>query len=107
MNGLLTTPITIKTATAGAADAFGKPTETWATSATEYGRLVSFSGREIVDGKNIAIAQYKVILPAASTLTAKKRMVIDSETYEVIGPVYKVRGSSDIHHVEAIVRVIR
>lgn len=98
---LLTDVCDISRYTEGAADDYGNLVKTWATVYTaEPCRLVPSGGREITVDKQVVVSNWLIHLEATVVITERDRIVIDSQTYEVI-LVQNRNGATVKHHVEA------
>ncbi len=108
--------------TDGAADAYGKPTVTWAQVGTCNGRLEMREGKEIKDGVEIVVTRHRWFMrPTITAMPAEEpvegepappapvvpgdlretdRIKIDSETYEVHTIAPRRDGRSNVHHLD-------
>ena len=107
---LLINACTVQRFTAGAPDDYGTPTLTWADHLTDIAcRLSSGStsttGREIKVGAEIVIADHTIFLGDVD-VTEQDRIVIDSDTYEVLMVVDRKDGATS-HHKECYLRTVR
>ena len=107
---LLINTCTTQRFTAGAPDDYGTPTLTWADHLTDIAcRLSSGStsttGREIKVGAEIVIADHTIFLGDVD-VTEQDRIVIDSDTYEVLMVVDRKDGATS-HHKECYLRTVR
>ena len=107
---LLINTCTVQRYAEGVADDYGTPTLTWADHLTDIAcRLSSGSaktqGREIKVGAELVIADHTIFLGDVD-VTEQDRIVIDSDTYEVLMVVDRKDGATS-HHKECFVRVVR
>lgn len=103
---LLINTCTVERYTIGAADAYGIPAKTWANHLTDEAcRLMATTGREVLVGAEVVIADYKLFIGDVD-ITEQDRVVIDSITYEVL-LVEDKQDDSASHHKECAMRVVR
>lgn len=104
---LLTTPCTIVTISAGTADVYGDATEGTATTSTvcHYRQLKA----DELQGAAVEQTQWRVYLPAATTLSGADRVIIAGNTYTLSGDPYPVIRPTTglVDHVEATVERTR
>jgi len=92
--------------TEGAVDDYGYPSKTWnAIYEDEPCRHVSGKGREVKVGQEVVII-YDMLFVGDIEVTAQDRVIIDSETYQVLDVVFRkdIIGS---HHKELYLEVVR
>ena len=104
---LLTEDVTVSTATDGAVDDYGNPTETWATVATEKGRFEQRSGEERSTDRETVISDWVLYLHPDTAVTASSR-VSDAygRTFEVVGPPAMNAAPNRNVYVEASLRFV-
>ena len=89
-----------------ASDGFGDPRDKWSATpdATYPCRLQHAGGRsatEDTDGRDVALGQWIIYLPANATLSEHDRLSVDGKTFEVTG-VYPVpHPRTGQHHIRA------
>ena len=100
--------------TAGAIDAYGQPTKTWAVvpALSDVAcRIMSGSGREIIVGAEVVIADYKLFLGDV-VITEQDKVYVYWGTvdawveYEIL-LVSDIQNGSDSHHKECWLRTVR
>lgn len=103
---LLINTCTVKRFNDTGTDVYGNPTGTWDDHLTSQDcRLMASSGREVVIGAKVVIADYKLFI-ADVDITEQDRVVIGSTTYEVL-LVADRQDSTESHHKECYLRVVR
>ena len=103
---LLINECTVQEYSAGTADDYGVPAETWTDFATdEPCRLVPATNREVQVGAEVVIADYTLFIDNIG-MTEQMRVVIDSVTYEVLSVMIR-QDSVDGHHQECLLRTVR
>lgn len=106
----LNTTCTIRRFTAGAADDYGHPVQTFSDLATGIAcRLQPAAGpgrggKEIWVDKQLVIADFKLFLSAGQDVTEKDEIVIGAKTYNVL-LVNDAAGHG--HHLELDLQVLR
>ena len=104
---LLTTPCTIVTVSDGTADVYGDATEDTETTSTycHYRQLRS----DEPEGAAVEQSQWRVYLPADTSLTGADRILIGSDSYTLTGDPYPVIRPTTglVDHVEATVERTR
>ena len=105
---LLINVCAIKEDTGAVADGYGHTIPVW-TAVAGYGaiscRLVVGSGREILVGAEVVVADYKLFLGDV-TITEQNRVTIDSVDYEVLLVSDRQDGIAS-HHKECWLRTVR
>ena len=92
--------------TEGLPDAYGNPALTWADHLTdEPCRLTTPTGREVMVGAQLVVADYLVFLGDVD-VTEQDRITIDLVSYEVLLVADRQDGFRP-HHKEAFVRTVR
>lgn len=87
-------------------DAYGNPIVDWLDHLTNQDcRLMAGSGREIMFGAEVVIADYKLFI-ADVDITEQDRVEIDNITYEVL-LVADRQDSAITHHKECLMRTVR
>jgi len=107
---LLINTCTVQRYTEGVADDYGTPTLTWADHLTDIACRLSSAmmgrgGQEIKVGAELVLADHTIFLGDVD-VTEQDRIVIDSDTYEVLMVVDRQDGATS-HHKECFVRVVR
>ena len=105
-SSLLIDTCTSQRFTEGAADSYGNPALTWADNLVDIAcRLVSAKGRELKIGAEIVVADYKLFVQSVD-ITEQDRIVIGSDTYEILLVEDYSNGSSS-HHKQIWLRISR
>ena len=103
---LLVEICTIRRFTEGAADNTGRPVKTWADHLTDEAcRLSTPSGREILIGAKLVIADYVIFLGDVDVIE-QDQIEIGSITYEVLLVADRQDGIES-HHKECSARTVR
>ena len=103
---LLTLTATIThVAHAGAADAYGNPTETTTTS-TAAAEIQQTQRDEHTRDANVAEETWLLVLAPTATIDNTDRVSVGGVSYEVIGPPWRARNprTGDVTHIEATVK---
>lgn len=96
----------VSTYAAGSANSHGVPTPSWTDQAPVWGHLSQGSTSEVTDGYQATIADWLLVLPAGTAITAQDRVKADGKTFEVVGEPWRVTGRQGEHHVEVHVRTV-
>jgi len=102
---LLIDRCTIRRFTTGVPDDYGKPKQTWDEIDDQPCRLVNISGREVVVGAEVVIADYKLFLDNVD-VTEQDRIIVDDITYEILSVLLRSDGHGS-HHKELLMRTVR
>jgi hypothetical protein len=103
---LLINTCTVKRWNPTGTDEYGNSTGSWDDHLIDQNcRLMASSGREIMVGAEVVIADYKLFIGDVD-ITERDRVVLDSTTYEVL-LVAPRQDSSSEHHLECYLRVVR
>jgi hypothetical protein len=103
---LLINTCTVRRFTEGAADAYGNPVKTWADHLTDIAcRYSEPKNNEIKVGAEVLIYDLDLFLEDVD-VTVQDRVVLDSETYEILGVKDRQNGSG-VHHKELAIRTVR
>jgi len=104
-DSLLIDTCTIRRYTEGAADAYGKPAQTWYDHITdEPCRLAAIANREVVVGAEVVIADYDLFIGDVD-VTEQDRIVVEEVTYAILSVM--LRKSFTSHHKELLMRIVR
>ena len=98
---LLPQTATVSRKTAAGANRYGNTKYTWADAAEYPARLTQLSAEERQDRQ---VVEWKITLPAGADITAADRVVVESDTYEVVSDPYHVRAGRRVHHITATLR---
>jgi hypothetical protein len=105
-DSLLINTCTVKRLNETGEDAYGNPTGSWDDHLTDQDcRLMITNGREVVIGAEVVVADYKLFIGDVD-ITERDRVVIGSDTYEVLLVAPRQDGSSE-HHLECYLRTVR
>ena len=105
-NSLLIDTCIVKRFNETGTDGYGNPEGSWDDHLTdEPCRLVTITGREILIGAKVVVADYKLFLDVVD-ITEQDRVEIDETTYEVL-MVSNRQDSLNSHHLECFVRTVR
>ncbi len=104
LNGLLAEQATIYHPEFDAVDAYGNPQPGTETSETWPARLEQLSSDEIVRDRDTVVADWRMFLPAAATVSQFSRVESAGRTFEVWGDPIEQRTPRGIHHVEVKLR---
>jgi len=105
---LLINTCTIYEDTGAAPDGYGNVIPSWTAVAGLSGidcRLMASTGREIMIGAEVVIADYKLFLNDI-VITERNRVLLDSIYYEVL-LVTDRQDSDNVHHKEVYLRTVR
>ena len=92
--------------TEGAADNYGIAVKTWAVLHDhEACRYVSGKGREVKIGQEVHII-YDELYIADIDVTVQDRVIIDSETYEVVDVLFRQDGIGG-HHKHLYLEIVK
>jgi head-tail adaptor len=99
-DSLLIHTCTVSRYTSDSQDAYGQPVKTWTDIYTdEPCRLTMTKGREIKQGLEVVISDYKLFISDSLTITERDRVVVSGGTYEVL-LVQSRASETDSHHLE-------
>lgn len=102
-NDLLINTCTIKRYTVTGTDAYGNPTYTWADYLTDEScRWSTPKHLEIKNGAEVVVIDKQLFLKNID-ITEQDRVVLDSETYEVVSSIKRQDGTGE-HHIEVYLR---
>ena len=105
-DSLLIDVCTVQRNTPGAQDDYGLPADSWANLHTsEPCRLMATTGREILIGAEVVIANYTLFIDDID-ITEQDRVIVDSVTYEIL-LVGQRQDSVNGHHKECFMRSVR
>jgi hypothetical protein len=91
---------------AGTYDAYGQPVKTWADIYTdEPCRHITGKGREIRVGQEVHTV-YDQLFVGNIDITVQDRVIVDSETYQVVDVLFRQDGVGS-HHKEAYLEIVR
>jgi hypothetical protein len=105
---LLINTCTIRRFTEGAADSYGHPVKTWAAvpALTDIAcRYSEPKNNEIKVGAEVLIYDLDLFMNDVD-ITVQDRVVLSSETYEILGVKDRQNGTG-VHHKELAIRTIR
>jgi len=103
---LLTQICDVSRFTEGLPDSYGNKVRTWGiVFPDERCRLVAGGGKEITQGEQVVIANYKLFIGDLA-LTEQDRVTIDSVTYEILLVEDKL-GAVTSHHKECYLQAVR
>ena len=103
---LLINTCTIQRFTEGAADDYGIPAKTWAATYTDQAcRHVSGKGREVRVGQEVHIV-YDELFVEDIDVTVQDRVIIDTETYQVVDILIPQDGVG-VHHKQLFLEIVR
>lgn len=94
---LLNKTATLRRFTQTGTDRRNHPTGDYADHSTFPVALQPASGREVYDGQNVVVVQFRAYANAGVGVRSSDRLVIDGKTYHVI---FAADASSRGHHVE-------
>ena len=90
----------------GAQDAYGTPIKTWNTLHSDTPcRHISGKGREIKIGAEVVIV-YDQLLISDIDVTEQDRVVIGSNTYEILSVVFRQDGIG-VHHRQLYLEIVK
>lgn len=103
---LLINTCDIERFTEGAADNYGVPAKTWAAiHSAEACRHVSGKGREVRVGQETHIV-YDELYIGDIDVTVQDRVVIDTETYQIVDILFAQDGIGG-HHKQLFLEIVR
>ena len=103
---LLINTCTIKRYTEGAIDSYGNPAQTWADHLTDQPcRWSTPKNTEIKVGAEVVIVEKQLFLNDID-VDEQDRVVLGSDTYEILAVVDRQDGTAD-HHKEAFLRRVQ
>ncbi len=103
---LLINTCDIQRYTEGAADNYGTPAKTWAVlHDDEPCRYVSGKGREVKIGQEVVIV-YDELFVGDIDVTEQDRVIIDTETYQVLAVVPRQDGIGG-HHKHLFLEIVK
>lgn len=104
---LLIDTCTVRRYRTGDADDYGKPAQEWYDLATDQPcRLMATTGREVLVGAEVVIADYKLFIEDTSSITEQDRIIVDGSTYEILSVMNRKDGIG-VHHRELLMRTVR
>ena len=104
---LLINTCTVRRFTAGAIDAYGNPTKTWADHLVdEPCRWSTPKNIEIKVGAEVVLADLQMFFAKDTDITEQDRVVLGTATYEVLSAADRQNGMAN-HHVEVFLRTVR
>jgi hypothetical protein len=102
---LLTEPVSVLTASDGAADEFNSPSTTYSAGTEYLGRLEQRSAQEVTDGRDTMVSDWVLYLPPDATVVGRDRVVdMYGRTFEVVGPPIMQRSPRAAHHLQVNLR---
>ncbi len=105
-SSLLIGECTIQRYTEGAADDYGHPAKTWTNlHDDEPCRHVSGKGREVKVGQEVVII-YDELYVGDIDVIVQDRVVIDTETYQVVDVLFRQDGIGD-HHKQLFLEIVK
>ena len=105
-NLLLVNTCTVSRYATGGIDAYGHAVKTWGNHLLgQPCRLQATGAREVVIGKEVVLADYRLYLPPVS-VTERDRVTIDATEYEILA-VRRVQNGAGEHHLECDLRAAR
>ncbi len=103
---LLINTCDIERFTEGAADSYGTPAKTWAVEhADEPCRHIFGQGREVRIGQEVVIV-YDQLFVGDIDITEQDRVIIDTETYQVLAVVPRQNGFGG-HHKHCYLEIVK
>lgn len=91
----------------GDADDYGKLARDWYDLATgQPCRLMTTTGREVLVGAEVVVADYKLFIEDTSSITEQDRIVVNDVTYEILSVMNRKDGIG-VHHRELLMRTVR
>jgi len=103
---LLINTCDIERFTEGVADNYGTPDKTWAIEhPDEPCRHISGKGREVRVGQEIHIV-YDELYVGDIDVTVQDRVIIDTETYQVVDVEFRQDGAG-AHHKKLFLEIVR
>jgi hypothetical protein len=103
---LLINTATIRRFTVGAQDAYGNPVKTWANHLVNQPcRYSEPKNNEIKVGAEVLIYDLDLFMNDVD-VTAQDRVVLNSETYEILGVKSRQNGTA-AHHKELAIRTVK
>lgn len=104
--GLLLNTCTVSRYTTGGIDDYGHAVKTWGNHLVgQPCRLQATETREVVIGKEVVLANYRLYLLPVS-VTEQDRVTIDGVEYEILA-VRRVQNGAGEHHLECDLRAAR
>lgn len=107
-DGLLINTATVRRFTEGAADSYGNPVKTWADVVGLIDIPCRYSepkNNEIKVGAEVLIYDLDLFLNDV-VVTVQDRVILNSETYEILGVKDRQDGTGK-HHKELAIRTVR
>ena len=95
--------------TEGAVDARNAPTFVWGAETEGVACRLEVTRRvevEIITHQAVVIQDYNLMLPAGTTITEDRRVVIGGSTYSV-NAVRSADDDTGVHHIEAVLDLIK
>lgn len=88
-------------------DSYGNDVPTGVpTEATYKGRLDPGKQDEITTGRDTLVSDATLYIEPGADVAATDRVVVDGQTYEVIGKPRQIPGARAVHHPEVALRAI-
>lgn len=105
-SSLLINTCDIQRFTEGAADDYGRPSKTWTNlHEDEPCRHVTGKGREVKVGQEVIII-YDELFVGDIDITAQDRVIIDSETYQVLDVIFR-QDQIGAHHKHCYLEIVK
>lgn len=104
---LLIDTCTVRRYRTGDADDYGKPARTWYDLVSDQPcRLMTTTGREVLVGAEVVVADYKLFIEDTAGITEQDRIIVGDVTYEILLVMNRKDGVA-VHHRELAMRVVR
>ena len=102
---LMSRPVTLRVAAAGAVDEYGNPTDTYTPTST-VGEVQQSQRNDRTDDQHTQDETWRLFLPPSTPLTGWDQVAIDGATFEVVGPPWPAINprTGAASHVEATIR---
>ncbi len=104
---LMTRVVTIQRRDGGAKDKYGNEIPYTSSTVTVQGHIEQTSEQEITLDRETYISEWRIFLPAGTEIDGKDRVIVDGQTFEIIGPpAHPWRPGTGEHHVLCQARAI-
>lgn len=106
IDNLFTTTVTIVTPATVTSTRYNSERPDWdhPSEVDAIGWLTELSTVEVLDGRDTVVSGWRLFLPAGTAITARDRVRIDGDTFDVDGQPHSATSPAGEHHIEVTLR---